>query len=323
MDAVVDCAAYENGHRIGSFNIDQIDKPADSTRRFVWIVLYEPDEALLRKVQRRFGLHDLAIEDAHRAHQRPKLEVYGESLFLVIRTAQLVDGEILFGETHIFVGKGYVICVRHGPPMPYTQVRTRCESTPKLLRKGEDFVLYALIDFIVDSYFPVVNALEAEVDEIEDGVFKVPFERKDIERIHDLRRRLMTLRRAVSSLVDVCNRLVRPDLPMIDKDTHPYFRDVQDHVIRIDESIDALRDILTAALEANLQIASLRQNEVTKKLAGWAAILAVPTAVAGVYGMNFRHMPELGWRFGYPLVMAAIAVACGYLYYRFRRAGWL
>lgn len=323
MDAVVDCAAYENGHRIGSFDIDQIDKPADSTGRFVWIVLYEPDEALLRKVQRRFGLHDLAIEDAHRAHQRPKLEVYGESLFLVIRTAQLVDGEILFGETHIFVGKDYVICVRHGPPMPYTQVRARCESTPKLLRKGEDFVLYALIDFIVDSYFPVVNALEAEVDEIEDGVFKAPFERKDIERIHDLRRRLMTLRRAVSPLVDVCNRLVRPDLPMIDQDTHPYFRDVQDHVIRIDESIDALRDILTAALEANLQIASLRQNEVTKKLAGWAAILAVPTAVAGVYGMNFRHMPELDWRFGYPLIMAAIAVACGYLYYRFRRAGWL
>lgn len=323
MGTVIDCAAYEDGRRIASPDIDRIGELAGSPDRFVWIGLYEPGEELLRKIQRQFGLHDLAIEDALRAHQRPKLELYGESLFLVMRTAQLVDGKILFGETHVFVGRGYLVSIRHGSSMPYTSVRSRCESTPRLLRKGEDFALYALMDFIVDNYFPVVDALETQVDEIEDNVFEASFERRDIERIHDLRRQLLTLRRAVSPLLDVCNRLARFDLPLIDEDTHPYFRDVHDHVIRVNESIDTLRDLLTAALEANLQLASVRQNEVMKKLAGWAAILAVPTAVAGIYGMNFRYMPELSWRYGYPATMAFILALCGYLYYRFRRAGWL
>ncbi|WP_119461763.1 magnesium/cobalt transporter CorA [Rhodospirillaceae bacterium SYSU D60014] len=323
MDMVIDCAAYKDGRRIASPELDQIGEIVRSAEHFVWVGLHEPDADLLRKVQAQFGLHDLAIEDAHRAHQRPKIEVYGDSLFVVMRTAQLVDGKILFGETHIFVGRNYVVTVRHGPSISHAELRSRCESTPRLLKKGSDFVLYAVMDFIVDNYFPIVDALEAKVDVIEDSVFEASFESDDVKRVHDLRRRLLTLRRAVSPLLEMCNRLARFDLPLIDKEMRPYFRDVHDHAIRVNEGIDALRDELTVALEANLHLASVRQNEVMKKLAGWAAILAVPTAIAGIYGMNFVFMPELEWRFGYPVTIAVIVGICGYLYYRFRRSGWL
>ncbi len=322
---VVNCAAYADGRRVGDVAIEDISEVLKQDDRFVWIGLHEPSEALLRQVQEEFGLHDLAVEDAHSAHQRPKLEEYGDGLFVVLRTVRMKadDSGIEFGETHLFVGPSYVVSVRHGSARSYAEVRARCESAPKLLRKGPAFVLYAIMDFVVDQYFPIVDALEERLEAIEAEIFEDVREHDLTQRIYELKRDLLALKRAVSPLIEICNRLVRFDVALIPEDTRPYFRDVYDHVIRINETIDTLRELLTGALEANLSLVSVAQNEVTKKLAGWAAILAVPTMIAGVYGMNFEHMPELGWRFGYPLVMAVTVSICGWLYWSFRRAGWL
>ena len=274
-------------------------------------------------MQEEFGLHELAVEDAHNAHQRPKLEVYGDAIFMVLHTAQLVGGRIEFGETHVFAGRGYVLTVRHGPSSSYTEVRQRCESAPHMLKKGEDFVIYSIMDFVVDNYFPVVDAIETEVESLEDALFDKPFDRKTVERIYTLKRDLLALRRIVSPLIEMTNRMMRFDVPVIDRHSHPYFRDVHDHAIRVSDTIDVQRELLTWALEANLLLASVSQSEVMKKLAGWAAILAVPTAIAGIYGMNFDNMPELGWQYGYFAVLGITVAVCGYLYYRFRRSGWL
>lgn len=326
MAGVVKCAAYAAGHRVAEIPIEEVSEVLNHLDRFVWIGLHEPDEELLRQVQHEFGLHDLAIEDAHRAHQRPKLELYGESLFVVLRTAnhRRADGAIEFGETHVFVGPRYVVSVRHGPSLPYTDVRARCEAVPALLAKGPGFVLYALMDFIVDQYFPVVEALEESLDRLEDEIFGTPRPRRETaERIYRLKHDLVDVKRAVSPLVDVCNRLMRFDLPLIADDTRLYYRDVYDHVVRINEMVDGLRELLTTALEANLSMVTVAQNDDMKRLAGWAAIIAVPTMIAGVYGMNFRFMPELEWSLGYPIVMVVMLGLCGFLYYRFRQAGWL
>jgi magnesium transporter len=274
MNMVVGCAAYEDGRKIADLDIERLDEFETSKTRFVWIGLHEPSEELLQTVQKRFGLHELAIEDAHNAHQRPKLEVYADSLFMVLQTAQRVGHATQFGETHVFAGRGYVITVRHGPSSSYKEVRQRCESTPRMLKKGEDFVVYAIMDFIVDNYIPVVDCMEAEIDELEEDVFKHAFRRDTVEQIYQLKRDLLALRRKVTPVVDIANRLMRFDLPVIDKDTHPYFRDVLDHAIRVNDSVDYLRELLNSALEVNLLLASVDQSEVTKKLASWAAILA-------------------------------------------------
>jgi magnesium transporter len=320
---IVNCAAYCGGRRVADLDVDHIGAEAAREDRFVWIGLHEPDEDLLRRVQRQFGLHDLAVEDAHRAHQRPKLEIYGDSVFIVLHTAQLAGKKIAYGETHIFLGRGYVVSVRHGPSLSYADVRARCECSPKLLARGESFVLYALMDFVVDNYFPIVDAIEQEVERIEDAIFKERAARVEVERIYELRRELLVMRRAVSPLRQLCGRIMRQDTPVVDPSMHHYFRDIADHVIRVDEAISDLRELLTSVLEADLMLSSARQNEVTKRLAAWAAILAVPTAIAGVYGMNFANMPELQWEFGYFVVMAAIVGICLYLFVRFRRSGWL
>jgi magnesium transporter len=308
---------------VGEVPIEDISEVLRVEDRFVWIGLHEPGEELLRKIQEEFDLHELAVEDAHRAHQRPKLEEYGESLFVVLRTAQLVNGRIVFGETHVFVGPRYVVTVRHGASLSYSEVRARLERSPEQLKKGPGYVLYALMDFVVDHYFPIVDALEEELARLEDAIFGQRFDQRTTERIYALKRDLVAVRRAVAPLVDVCNRLLRSELGLIPEDTRPYFRDIYDHVMRINEAIDTLRELLTTALEAHLSLIAVRQNEVMKQLAAWAAILAVPTAVAGIYGMNFDFMPELRWRYGYAVVMIAIVTACAYLYARFKRAGWL
>jgi magnesium transporter len=325
MSGVVNCAAYAGGRRVADVEIKDISEVLKQRDRFVWIGLHEPDEDLLRQVQQEFGLHDLAIEDAHNAHQRPKLERYGDSLFIVLRTAQMnrEQGRIEFGETHLFVGANHVVSVRHGASLSYAEVRARCESTPQLLSKGPGFVLHAIMDFIVDRYFPIVDALEEALDRLEDEIFGERFSRETTARIYHLKRDLLDLKRAVSPLVDMCNRLMRFDLEIIPDDTRPYFRDVYDHVIRINEMVDALRELLTTALEANLSLISVSQNDAMKRLAGWAAIFAVPTMIAGIYGMNFRFMPELDWPLGYPLIWALMLGACGFLYLRFKRSGWL
>jgi magnesium transporter len=325
---VVNCATYGGGARIADLRVDEVSEFLDQHEdgQFVWIGLYEPDETLLRKVQVEFGLHDLAIEDALRAHQRPKLEEYGNAIFIVLRTAQPAppgSGRIAFGETHIFMGRHYIVTVRHGASLSYAEVRKRVERTPELLKKGPAFVLYALMDFVVDQYFPLVDALEEELEQLEEEIFGGTFDRHTTERIYDLKRDLVGVKRAVSPLIDVCNRLVRYDVALVPDDARPYFRDVYDHVVRINETIDNLRELLTTALEAHFSLVAVQQNEVMKRLAAWAAILAVPTAIAGIYGMNFQFMPELHWRYGYGVVMGGIAAISAVLYWRFKRAGWL
>jgi magnesium transporter len=325
MNGVVNSAAYAGGLRVGEVAIPDISEVLKKPDRFVWIGLHEPDEALLAEVQQEFALHDLAVEDAARAHQRPKLERYGESLFVVLRTAHLdrAAGDIEFGETHLFVGPNYVVSVRHGPSLPYVEVRARCEANPDLLARGPGFVLYSLMDFIVDQYFPLVDALEDKLEALEDNIFRQTLTRETTERIYQLKRVLLEVKRGVAPLVDMCNRLMRADTVLIPDDVRPYFRDVYDHAIRINEMIDVLRELLTTALEANLSLVAVSQNDAMKRLAGWAAIIAVPTMIAGVYGMNFKFMPELDWIFGYPMAMALMVGACGFLYYKFKRSGWL
>jgi magnesium transporter len=323
-NGVINCAAYSGGRRIADLPICDVSEALLEQDRFVWIGLYEPTEAILRQVQEEFGLHDLAVEDALAAHQRPKLELYDQSLFVVLRTAQLdAERQLEFGETHVFVGERYVISVRHGSLKSHIGVRARCEASPQLLAKGPGYVLYALMDFIVDQYLPIVEALEEQLQELEDQIFNQKFTRDTTEHIYKLKRDLLGLKRTVSPLVDVCNRLMRFDLDLIPDDTRLYFRDIYDHVVRVNEMIDNLRELLTTALEANLSLVSVSQNKDTRRLAAWAAIIAVPTMIAGVYGMNFEHMPELQWAYGYYAVMGAMVTVCLGLWFGFRRSGWL
>jgi len=322
---VVACAAYACGRRVADVPIDDLARWLDREGQFVWIGLNEPDETCLANIQRVLGLHDLAVEDAHRAHQRPKVEEYGDSLFVVLRTVERGDGdaETMFGETHVFVGPRYVVSIRHGSTHSYTEVRARCEAAPQLLGQGPGFVLYALMDCVVDRYFPVVDALEDQLGLLEDEIFEGRAGRDATERIYGLKRELIGVKRGIAPMIEVCNRLARFGIGLIVEDTRLYIRDVYDHALRINESIDNQRELLTSALEANLSLISVRQNDIMKQLAAWAAILAVPTLLAGVWGMNFEGMPEVKLSYGYPLALAAMVGASGFLWFRFRRAGWL
>jgi magnesium transporter len=325
MSEVINCAAYSNGRRIDNVKISDIRKLLEQKDKFVWIGLHEPDESLLAQAQEQFGLHDLAVEDAHSAHQRPKVERYGDTLFVVLRTAQMRDSDchISFGETHFFVGSNFIVTVRHGSTLSYGDVRSRCESTPQLLSRGPCFALYAVMDSIVDQYFPIVTALSDELEKLEENVFSKKPNRETITEIHNLKRELLELKRVVSPLIDICNKLIRFDLPLIPDETRPYFRDIYDHALRINEMVDNTRELLNSVLEVNFSLMSIAQNEVSKKFAGWAAILAIPTMVFGIYGMNFKDIPELDWQYGYPVVIGSTIVMCILLYLLFKRSGWL
>jgi magnesium transporter len=330
---VVACGVYAAGRRIADIAIEEAGHWSRQPGHVVWIGLYEPEDALLARVQAQFNLHPLAIEDAGKAHQRPKLEQYGDALFIVARTAQMVHdrkggdreggGRIAFGETHLFVGRGYVVSVRHGASASYRTVRERCEACPTTLSHGEDYILYAILDFIVDNYSPVLETIEAEVEAIEDSVLEGKLDNKGVERLYHLRRDLARLRAAASPLVEVCRRLEHAEVMPIGSGMQPLYRDVADHIARVQEEINALREVLAFAFEAALMTGQAQQNAITRKLAAWAAILAVPTAIAGLYGMNFDHMPELRWHYGYFVVLGVIASVCATLFWRFRRSGWL
>jgi magnesium transporter len=320
---VVASAAYAGGRRVAEVPIEEAGEWSRKPGHVVWIGLHEPGLDLLRRVQAEFGLHELAIEDALKAHQRPKIEQYGDALFVVARTAQMVEGRIAFGETHLFVGRGYVVSVRHGASTTYTPVRERCEAVPKAFSEGEDFILYAILDFIVDNYMPVIETIQEEVEEIEDSILTANQPQSQIVRLYQLRRDLLRLRNAAVPLVEVCRRLEQPGMPGVDAAMQPLFRDVSDHIRRVQEEIESLREVLAFAFESSLMTGQSQQNEVTRKLAAWAAILAVPTAVAGIYGMNFDVLPELHWKYGYPFVLTLITVTCIWLYWRFRRKQWL
>jgi magnesium transporter len=320
---VVNCVAYRHGERIGDIPVEQISDVLAQDGTFVWVGLHEADATLLRTIQMEFGLHELAVEDALSAHQRPKLEEYGDSLFVVLQTAQWWEDSMHLGETHVFVGKRFLVSVRHGPSLTYSKVRERCEANPARLAMGPGYALYAVMDFIVDNYAPIVERFGDRLEHLESAIFAESFDRHAIEQLYDLKRELQQLRSAAAPVLEICTELMRLHSDIVPKETKEYFRDIRDHARRVVEAADAMREMLTAAMQVHLALASVAQNEVVKRLAGWGAILAIPTMVFSLYGMNFRHMPELDWRFGYPMVMAIVVLGCAWLYRRLRRVGWL
>ena len=320
---VVAASVYAGGKRLADIGVDEAGDWAKRPGHVVWIGLLEPSQELLVRVQTQFGLHDLAIEDAAQPHQRPKLEQYGDAVFIVARTAHMLDGRISFGETHIFVGRGYIVSVHHGASTSYAPVRQRAESCPAVLSHGEDYILYALLDFIVDNYLPVLEMANAEVETIEDKVFAGELTQAEVQRLYMIRRDLLRLRNAASALVDVCSRIQRVEVRPIEVSMQPLFRDVTDHIHRVQDEIDALREVLAFAFEASMMAGQVQQTHIARRLAAWAAILAVPTAIAGIYGMNFEFMPELRWQYGYLVVLTVVITICTTLYVRLRKSGWL
>lgn len=320
---VMKCVAYQQGHRLGDIGIENISEVLAQDDSFIWLGLREPDNALLSKIQQTFGLHELAIEDACLAHQRPKLEEYGDSLFLVLNTAFLTAEGVDFGETHLFIGSRFLVSVRHGASTSYQKVRDRCEAMPQQLAKGSSFALYAIMDSIVDNYIPVLDGLQARFENVETAIFEYRPSRQTLEQLYELKRELLALQNAIVPLMDICNELMRFHGTVIHADVSVYFRDIADHVKRINQSIAAMREMLISAMQVHLTFETVRQNEVVKRLAGWGAILAIPTMVFSWYGMNFKHMPELDWPYSYPIVISIVVIACIFLYRRLKRVGWL
>lgn len=320
---VVNCIAYKQGRRVGEIAIDDISEILKQDGTFVWLGLREPEMGMLGKIQQEFGLHELAIEDACSAHQRPKLEEYGDSLFLVLQTAQLVDDAVQFGETHLFIGPRFLVSIRHGSPFSYQKVRERCENLPRSLAVGPGFAVYAIMDFIVDGYGPVVDGLQERFERLEGDVFNHQFSRRTQEQLYTLKRELLMVRGAAEPLLDICSQLTRFHADLFPKEMRFYFRDISDHVKRIDQAVDRMREMLTSAMQVHLTLVTVRQNEVVKRLAGWGAILAVPTMVFSLYGVNFKYMPELEWEYSYPTMLAVVTLGCTILYRRLKNAGWL
>ena len=321
---VVNCAAYDRSRqRLPQISLDQISDVLALPDTFVWVGVHEPDEALLAKLQEEFDLHDLAVEDAHHAHQRPKIEAYGDSLFIVLHTAQEVKCNLEFGETHIFMGRRYLLTVRHGASLSYQPARLRSEREPEMLALGPSYALYAVVDYIVDNFLPITQAFREELEELEEAIFHQEFDRRTIQRLYELKKELVTLRLAIAPMQDILNQLMRLHPGLVRDEVRVFFRDVFDHATRVKEACDTMSEMLSAAMSVNLAMVSMGQNEVVKKLAGWAGIIAFPTLIASIYGMNFEKMPELSWAFGYPLALGAMFGLSALLYWRLRKSGWL
>jgi magnesium transporter len=320
---LVNCVAYEKGRKLGDVPLKEVGEYIRRPDCFVWVALFDPENKDLVEMQEQFGLHELAVEDAQSGHQRPKIEEYGDSLFVVLHTVELDGKELRTGEVDIFVGRNYVLSVRHRTKRGFTDVRARSEREPDLLQHGATFVLYALMDAVVDRYFPVLDALEHEFEGIEEQIFTAGLARRNIEVLYGLKQKLMVLKHAVAPLLDATTKLFGGRVPRMCSGMQEYFRDVYDHLVRINLSIESSREMISGAIAASLSSIQLQDNETTKRFAAYAALVAVPTMIAGVYGMNFEHMPELQWAFGYPLTIAVMVVLDLYLYFRFRKAGWL
>jgi magnesium transporter len=322
---IVDCAIYEDGRRRdGSVDLHDAYSACRRDGKFAWIGMYEPTEAEFDSLRREFDLHPLAVEDAVDAHQRPKLEVFEETVFIVLKTARYVDREevVEFGEILIFLGEDYILTVRHGKASPLKPVRERLESDPALLKHGPGAVLHAIVDRVVDDYSPALEGLGVDIEQVENEVFSQ--ERTNpAQRIYRLKREVLEFNRAAAPLVEPIDRLSKGHYEQVHPEVRAYFRDVNDHLIRVHEQLEAYRDLLTSILGANLAQVTVQQNDDVRRISAIVAIVAVPTAIAGIYGMNFEHMPELTWTFGYPLVLGVMATLCTVLYRFFRRAGWL
>ena len=322
---ILDCAVYRDGSRqAGDLALAEAGSACHDDGAFVWIGLYEPSEDEFDSIRREFGLHELAVEDAVLAHQRPKVELYGDTLFVVLKTVRYVEGreEIESGEILVFVNRDFVVTVRHGQASALGDVRRRGDARPDLLVHGPGAVLYAIVDRVVDDYEPVVVALENDIEEIEHEVF-APRRSNPGERIYTLEREVLEFHRAVGPLAGAVDRLVRGDHELIDPELRTYFRDVHDHLLRVGGQIAGFRELLSSVLQANLAQLTIHQNDDMRRMSAWLAIGAVPTVLAGIYGMNFKHMPELTEWWGYPLTIAVMGLICTTLYWRFRRSGWL
>ncbi len=320
---LINCVAYQDGKKLADIPIEAISDYIGRPDCFVWAALRDATPEELKQMQEEFSLHELAVEDAMRGHQRPKIEEYGDSLFAVVQTVELSGEQLAIGEVDVFVGANYVLSVRSNASQGFLGVRARAEREPHLLSKGSAFVLYALMDAVVDRYFPVVDMLETELETIEERIFIHGSQRANIERLYELKRKVLLLRHAVAPLMDAVGKLYGGRVPAICSHTQEYFRDVHDHLYRINGSLDAMRDTISTAIQVNLSMVAIEESEVNKRLAAWAAIFAVFTAFAGIWGMNFKFMPELDWKFGYPAAVGVMVGVCGYLYYLFKKSGWL
>jgi len=320
---LLNCVAYQNGVKLADLPVEEISDYLERTDCFVWVSLKDTTDAELEKMQEEFGLHDLAIEDARHGHQRPKVEEYGDILFAVLHIIETDQTELSVGEICIFVGRNFVLSIRNRSKLGFLGVRERCQREPDLLRLGSGFVLYALMDAVVDRYFPLIDHLELQLDGIEDHLFDKGIALANIERLYELKRRVVVLKHAVTPLMETTGKLYGGRVPPSCVNTQEYFRDVYDHLLRINARIETLRDTIATAIMVSQSTVSIEQNEVNKRLAAWAGIFAVATAFAGIWGMNFQHMPELKLEYGYPLALLVILITCGFLYFRFKRSGWL
>ena len=320
---LVNCVVYEDGKKVADIPKDEIHLHLGKPGRFVWVALRDPDPEEIEEMRVEFDLHELAVEDTLHGNQRPKVEEYGDCVFAVMHTIELENDELIQGEIDMFVGRDYVLSVRNRTRASFLGVRGRCEREPELLKAGPGYVLYALMDTVVDRYFPVIDALEEELEKIEGRIFEGEPARENVEALYALKRKLMTLRHAVVPLHEATGKLYGGRVPEVVSRTQEYFRDVYDHLFRISQSIESLRDMLTTAISVNLSLITVHENETMKQLASYAALVAVPTMIAGIYGMNFDVMPELRWAFGYPVTLAVMVVADVYLLYRFKKAGWI
>lgn len=331
--AVVNCVAYQDGARVpgGRDLVDTVERIRKSDEGFVWLGLHEPTDQEFAGIADLFDLHPLAVEDAVEAHQRPKLERYGETLFAVFKTVCYVEHKELTatsevvntGEIMVFVGSDFVITVRHGRHGSLGPLREELEAEPRKLAKGPAAVLHALADHVVDDYVSVTDSVQEDIDQVEADVFAENGARADAGRIYQLKRELLELKRAVVPLARPVQELSTRPIRVVAPEIQAYFRDVSDHLLRVTEQIATFDELLNSILQAHLAQVTVAQNEDMRKITAWAAVIAVPTMVCGVYGMNFDNMPELHWRFGYPIVIGVITVACLVLYRGFRRNGWL
>ena len=321
---LINCVAYRRGQKLADIGVEEISRYVTEPDTFVWVALRNATDAELAEMQRQFGLHELAVEDARHGHQRPKIEEYGSMVFCVMHLVEYgPTDDLSVGEVAVFAGPNYVVSVRNRSTQNFLGVRERCEREPELLAQGSGFVLYALMDAVVDRYFPFVENLEAELEAIEDQIFEPGAGRRNIRQLYEVKRRLTVLRHAVAPLLDAAAKLYGGRVPAICAASGEYFRDVYDHLLRINTTLDALRDTIGTAIQVNLSMVTIEEGETTKRLAAWAGIFAVATAFVGIWGMNFEHMPELKWAYGYPTALGLIVAVCGFMYWRFRRVGWL
>jgi magnesium transporter len=320
---LISCVAYQNGAKLTDIEPNDIHKYIERPDCFVWVALFEPDDATLELMQEEFHLHSLAVEDARHGHQRPKTEEYGDMLFVVLHMIEPGENELRIGEVDIFVGRNFILSVRSGVEKGFRDVRARCEREPELLRRGPGYVLYALMDAVVDRYFPVLQTIETDLERVEEQIFADTSPRANIEALYALKQRLMALRHAVTPLLESLGNISGARVPGVCSGMQEYFRDVSDHLQRLNQTIESIRDTASTAISVNLSMINLQESENMKRLAAYAALIAVPTLIVGVYGMNFDHMPELRWRYGYALVWALMVAIDGYIFYRLRKAKWL